>query len=102
MYYTNLVGNIIDNNDPMSSSVVTGRNSAESLLSSGVPLWMWTILLQLNNKCYIKSTETNNLWMILKTYDLEFDRFSIQLNSSDFEIHSDCADETLSVSVVLK
>lgn len=55
---TNLVRNIIDNNDPVSSSVVTGRNGAESLLSSGVPLWTWKILLQF--------IDTHFLYYILK------------------------------------
>lgn len=35
VYY--LIGNIIDNNDAMSASIVTRRDGSESLLTSRVP-----------------------------------------------------------------
>jgi hypothetical protein len=61
------IGDVVNNNDAMSPAIVTGSNSPETLLSSGIPLR--------NLSTREKERSSHNL---------EFNCFRIQINCSDF------------------
>jgi hypothetical protein len=73
-----LVCDIVDNDDTVSTSVVGGCDSSETLLTSSIPL-------KNNMKCY-QRVLVNRHWPheTCSTYDLQLHSLSFQLDSADF------------------
>lgn len=88
------VGNIVDDTNAVSATVVRAGNCAETLLACCVPLYKRSLSVSCASCCVC------GLGMTVCTHDLEFYGLAIKLDGPDLEVHADCRDVALSVGVV--
>lgn len=75
-----LVGDIIHNDDSVSTAIVAGSDGAEALLTRRVPLKMAQIALD----------KQSGKWA--DAYDLQLNRLPLELDCANLEVHADGGD----------
>lgn len=99
--HTDLLGDIINNDYPMSSSVVAGSDGSKPLLTCCVPLMdpntqtSHDVVSSLTARPHTAHVQHPN------SYDLQLHRLPVHVDGPDLKVHSDGGDVAFCVGVVL-
>ena len=97
------IRDVVHNNDAVRSAVVAGRDRPEALLPGCVPLQARSARASVwcgGRVWAAPAAAVAARRPARRTHNLQFDRFAVELNGADLEVHADGADVRLRVRVV--